>query len=51
MRGWPTVAIVDREDKGELKDREAVCKMCVWGIDTVIIIRRGGFGDGGRVAH
>ena len=30
MRGWPTVAMVDcGDEEGELKDRDAVCKMWV----------------------
>ena len=37
-------------DEGERRVRDAVCKMCVCGIETVIIMRRGGYGDGGAEA-
>ena len=48
MIGWPAVAMVEWEDVvGEGRDKEAVWRMCVWGMDTVMIMRRGGFGDGG----
>jgi hypothetical protein len=36
---------------GKFRLREAVCRMCVCGMDTVIIMRRGGFGDGGAAAN
>lgn len=43
--GWPATAIVvECEDacSGDLSVREAVWRMCVCGMDTVMIMRRGG---------
>lgn len=52
MRGWPTIAMGDwKVVDGEFRVREAVWRMCVCGIDTVITMRRGGFGDGGAVGR
>tara|TARA_R110002003_G_scaffold141_30_gene13111 strand:- start:24012 stop:24269 length:258 start_codon:yes stop_codon:yes gene_type:complete len=39
-RGWPAVAMMGcGRDRGV---REAVCRMCVWGMETVMMIERGG---------
>lgn len=46
MSGWPTVAMRVGV-VGLWMVRLAVCRMWVWGIETVIIMRRGGRGDGG----
>lgn len=37
-------------DEGEVRVRDVVCKICVCGIATLIIMRRGGYGDGGAEA-
>lgn len=37
----------DNGESDDTSDREAVCRMCVCGIDTVMIMRRGGCGEGG----
>lgn len=51
MRGWPTVATGECNTVGgDSRDREAVCRIWVCGMDTVITMRRGGFGDGGAAA-
>lgn len=52
MSGWPTMAMADRDgfEEAGLKDKDAVWRMCVCGTETVITIRRGGYGDEGAVA-
>lgn len=47
-RGWPTVAIVAVE--GEMGASDAMCRMWVWGMETVMIMWRGGYGDEGAAA-
>ena len=49
IRGWPTMAMLF-VGEGERRERDAECRMCVCGIETVIIMRRGGYGDGGAEA-
>ena len=40
MEGW-------WEEEGGVRVKEAVCKMWVWGMETVMVMRRGGLGEGG----
>ena len=50
-RGWPRVAIVvgllGLELELGVRVREAVCRMWVWGMETVMVMRRGGWGGSG----
>ena len=45
LRGRPIVATLVAEHVGDKSD--AVWRMCVWGTETVMTMRRGGYGDGG----
>lgn len=50
IMGCPTTAITelcDEEVSAGSIDKEAVWSMCVCGIDTVMVIQRGGLGEGG----
>ena len=40
----------DGAGSAEVSAREAVWRMYVWGIETVMMMRRGGWGDAGAVA-
>lgn len=54
-KGWPSVAMGLELGEGEgllglelgERVREAVCRMWVWGMETVMVMRRGGLGDSG----
>ena len=48
MIGWPTVAM--GKDAEVVDESAAVWRMWVCGTATVIIMRRGGYGDRGAVA-
>ena len=50
--GCPATAIVVEPvdvRSGDVSESEAVCRICVCGMETVMIIRRGGYGEGGAV--
>lgn len=44
--GWPRVMVLGWSE-GKVRSREAVCRMCVCGMDTVMTMRRGGLDEGG----
>lgn len=39
----------EEDGSGDVSDSAAVWRICVCGMETVMIIRRGGYGDGGAV--
>lgn len=48
-RGWPSVAMLVEgllvDGEMGVRVREAVCRMWVWGMETVMVMRRGGWGE------